>query len=121
MPLTCPSSQDLTEGEGEWSAGAPNGGDLAAYEAWQAALGGAADGVPPEWLDPITLGVMRHPCRAADGFLYERAAIREWLQRQRAPTSPLTGAPLASRALRPDAALQARIHAELRRRGVQQL
>jgi len=101
-----------------WAAGAPNKADLDSFELWQTTLGRAAENVPHEWIDPITLGLMRNPCRAADGFVYERAAIREWMQRQKRPTSPLTGVPLASRVLRPDTALQQRIRTELRIRGV---
>jgi hypothetical protein len=48
---------------------------------------------------------MQDPVVAADGMTYERAAIEGWIARQRAagqaPSSPLTGAPLASAVLHP--------------------
>ena len=111
----------MEDGSDVWAAGAPNKADLVSFELWQTTLGTAAENLPHEWMDPITLGVMRNPCRAADGFVYERAAIREWMQRQSRPTSPLTGELLASRVLRPDVDLQKRIRAELHARGVSRM
>eukprot|EP00727_Mastigamoeba_balamuthi_P013521 m51a1_g8792 hypothetical protein (830) ;mRNA; f:232309-235432 len=44
--------------------------------------------VPREYLCPITLQLMEEPVVASDGFIYERAAIAQWLAKH--STSPLT-------------------------------
>lgn len=54
--------------------------------------------IPEEYLCPITQEVMRDPVLADDGFIYEQAAIARWLETK--DTSPMTGAPLASKQLR---------------------
>lgn len=65
----------------------------------------AADGVggelpvaeaPPSFFCPITQDLMRDPVLIGDGHTYERSAIEQWLQGH--STSPMTNAPLDSRA-----------------------
>jgi len=46
------------------------------------------DNVPEFLLCPLSRDVMEDPVRAPDGFVYERALITEWLERNR--SSPLT-------------------------------
>ena len=62
---------------------------------------------PPDFICPITLGVMRDPVTADDGRAYERSAIAKWLTRRR--TSPLTNCTISSAQLAPDDALRRRI------------
>mmetsp|Transcript_5474 Transcript_5474/g.9020 ORF Transcript_5474/g.9020 Transcript_5474/m.9020 type:complete len:558 (-) Transcript_5474:152-1825(-) len=50
------------------------------------------DDVPSQLRCPITLNLMVNPVVASDGITYERAALEEWLEKEK--TSPLTGAPL---------------------------
>ena len=45
----------------------------------------------------------------SDGFVYERAAIEEWISSRR-KTSPMTNLPLANTDLVPDEQLQKQIH-----------
>lgn len=58
---------------------------------------------------PITYEVMQNPMIAADGHTYEEAAIKLWIQQcktlGKAPSSPLTGAPLTNETLTRNAAL----------------
>lgn len=63
------------------------------------------------FLCPITLEAMRDPVACADGHSYERAAIESWLSSSNA--SPMTGAPLSSRALVPNHTLRSVIAAHL--------
>ena len=49
--------------------------------------------VPEEFLCPITQDVMRYPVLCSDGFIYEKAAIEEWLVSRR-KTSPMTNLPM---------------------------
>eukprot|EP00658_Telonema_sp_P-2_P015183 TRINITY_DN1582_c0_g1_i1.p1 TRINITY_DN1582_c0_g1~~TRINITY_DN1582_c0_g1_i1.p1 ORF type:complete len:271 (-),score=50.53 TRINITY_DN1582_c0_g1_i1:284-1096(-) len=53
---------------------------------------------------PITHELMFDPVRCADGFIYERAAIQQWLCR--CSRSPLTNEPLTHLELSPDIALR---------------
>ena len=55
--------------------------------------------VPDEYICPITSEIMTDPVSTLDGFIYERAAITEWLRTK--DTSPKTGATLESKALIP--------------------
>ena len=65
---------------------------------------------PDELLCPITLELLRDPVvLAGDGKVYEREAIAAWLARH--ATSPLTGLPLSSHVLTPNAQLLAQIQA----------
>ena len=61
-------------------------------------------------LCPILHAPFREPVVAEDGHTYEKSAITAWLQHTRgrgaAPLSPLTGAPLRSKTLRPNHALR---------------
>lgn len=49
--------------------------------------------VPEEFLCPITQDVMKYPVLCSDGFIYEKAAIEEWLLSRR-KTSPMTNLPM---------------------------
>ena len=44
--------------------------------------------VPPQFICPITQVIMTDPVTTADGHVYERAAIEEWLEEH--VTSPIT-------------------------------
>ncbi|EFN51028.1 hypothetical protein CHLNCDRAFT_141504 [Chlorella variabilis] len=63
-----------------------------------------------ELLCPITQEPLQDPVVAADGNLYERAAIKAWIARQKAagqaPCSPLTNLPLEHLMLTPVRALR---------------
>ena len=50
---------------------------------------------------------MQTPVLASDGWVYERAAIEQWLRQHR--TSPMTNAPLPSRQLTPNHNLRSAI------------
>eukprot|EP01105_Mastigella_eilhardi_P010197 TRINITY_DN2384_c0_g1_i6.p1 TRINITY_DN2384_c0_g1~~TRINITY_DN2384_c0_g1_i6.p1 ORF type:complete len:186 (-),score=35.13 TRINITY_DN2384_c0_g1_i6:621-1178(-) len=54
---------------------------------------------PSVYLCPITHEVMRDPVVAEDGYVYERAAIEQWLEHH--ITSPMTNTQLPSRHLIP--------------------
>lgn len=58
--------------------------------------------VPSSFLCPITQELMTDPVAAADGSVYERAAITEWLRNPRGgQRSPLTNLPLPTTSLSP--------------------
>ena len=57
--------------------------------------------VPPSFLCPITMDLMREPVTCADGHSYERAAIERWLEKGHR-TSPSTGAELPHKTLTPN-------------------
>ena len=61
---------------------------------------------------PIAMQLPVDPVSAADGHVYERAAIARWHQRNR--TSPMTGAELPSLVYTPDHALRAAIEESAR-------
>ena len=53
--------------------------------------------VPFEFLCPITNEIMKDPVTAADGYTYEKRAIRSWLRRHSTnPTSPMTNEKLTT-------------------------
>ena len=58
---------------------------------------------------PITQDVMMDPVKTVDGMTYDRPAIERWFSMS--STSPLTGLPLASRALVPHTSLREQIQA----------
>merc|ERR1712100_270684 len=70
-------------------------------------MGTPPEGVPQDYLCPISLRLMSDPVIAADGHGYERAAIEEWFQHKQ--TSPKTNQPLPSKALIPNHTLKAAI------------
>ena len=51
--------------------------------------------IPEEFICPITQDVMRNPVLCSDGYIYEKAAIEEWLISRR-KTSPMTNLPMTS-------------------------
>lgn len=59
---------------------------------------------PPQFLCPITQDLMDDPVNAADGNVYERAAIERWLLSH--DTSPLTNARLPHKELTPAISLR---------------
>jgi len=65
--------------------------------------------IPPEFLCPITLEVMKDPVMAADGFTYERKSIENWLRKDRLPLSPMTNKVLANKSLVPNQTLKSMI------------
>lgn len=73
------------------------------------------DELPDEFYCPITMEVMTDPVLAADGFSYERAAIRDWLDKEHV-TSPKTGAALENKALHPNLSLRSLIQDRLMRK-----
>ena len=62
---------------------------------------------PLSFVCPISHTVFRDPVITEDGQSYERICIEQWLQKNQ--TSPLTGAPLASKHLVPNVALRCAI------------
>tara|TARA_Y100000748_G_scaffold220747_1_gene185625 strand:- start:1014 stop:2630 length:1617 start_codon:yes stop_codon:yes gene_type:complete len=58
--------------------------------------------IPKEWICPITCAIMKDPVVAKDGFSYEREAIEKWFATSGTPSSPKTGAFLASTNLVPN-------------------
>ena len=56
---------------------------------------------------PILQELLRDPVLTVDGHTYERSAIEQWLGEHN--TSPLTGLPLASTELAPNAQLLTQI------------
>ena len=65
--------------------------------------------VPHHFYCPITQDVMNDPVKTVDGMVYDRPAIERWFSMS--ATSPLTGLPLASKALVPHATLREQIQA----------
>ncbi len=66
--------------------------------------------VPDEFVCPITQDVMKFPVLCNDGFIYEKAAIKEWLI-TRKKTSPMTNLPMEGDGMELQTDLQARIKA----------
>ncbi|KAK1798080.1 hypothetical protein P4O66_000580 [Electrophorus voltai] len=64
-----------------------------------------SDGVPDEYLCPITHEVMKDPVIAADGYSYEREAIESWIG-TRSRSSPMTNLPLQTTLLTPNRTLK---------------
>ena len=64
--------------------------------------------VSDNFVCPITQDIMRNPVKCSDGFIYERAAIQEWIVSRR-QTSPMTNLPLENLALVPQPELQMKI------------
>jgi hypothetical protein len=59
---------------------------------------------PDHFICPITHNLMIDPVSAADGHMYERRAIEEWLVGH--STSPMTGAKLEVKMLFPNYAIR---------------
>ena len=64
--------------------------------------------VPHAFLCPITREVMKNPVIAADGYSYERGAIKQWLEQR--GTSPITNLPLHNFNLVTNHSLRSAIH-----------
>ena len=64
--------------------------------------------IPDEFICPITQDVMVNPVLCSDGFIYEKAAIQEWLI-SRKKTSPMTNLAIKSTKLEPQSELKKRI------------
>jgi len=71
----------------------------------------AAEGIPHDFLCPITLDRMSDPVIAADGHTYERAAIEEWIAsgRTTSPFDTSNSRSLVSKRLVPNADLKLRL------------
>ena len=63
--------------------------------------------IPHHFFCPITQDVMNDPVKTVDGMCYDRPAIERWFTMS--STSPLTGLPLASKALVPHVTLREQI------------
>lgn len=63
--------------------------------------------VPFEFLCPITNKIMKDPVTAADGYNYERKAIRRWFRKKR--TSPMTNEEVSNLSVRANDELRSRI------------
>ena len=66
------------------------------------------DSMNCDFICPITQDVMRYPVKCSDGYVYEKAAIQEWLTSRR-KTSPMTNLPVEDIKLIPQLDLQKRI------------
>ena len=66
------------------------------------------DSINCDFICPITQDVMRYPVKCSDGYIYEKAAIQEWLTSRR-KTSPMTNLPVEDIKLIPQLDLQKRI------------
>ena len=60
--------------------------------------------MPDDCFCPITLNLIQDPVVAADGFTYEKYAIKHWLKKHN--TSPLTGQKLKNKVLTPNLTLK---------------
>lgn len=65
------------------------------------------DDVPEEFLDPISLEILKDPVVLTDGFTYERSQIELWLTKH--DTSPMTNEPLKNRDMVPNMVLRSQI------------
>ena len=63
--------------------------------------------IPHHFFCPILQDVMIDPVKTVDGMTYDRSAIKRWFSKS--STSPLTGLPLASKALVPHVTLRDQI------------
>ena len=68
-----------------------------------------------DFICPITQDVMRFPVRCSDGYIYEKAAIQEWLTSRR-KTSPMTNLAVEDMKLIPQLDLQKKIRNSLSNR-----
>jgi len=112
------------DGTGVYAKGRVQVEATADERAWEALLCQALGDLSPtaegrEWPDhmlcPIGYELMRDPVVAADGFTYERATIARWLhERGKAACSPMTGAALEHRALKPNTGLRNEIRTQLK-------
>ena len=64
--------------------------------------------IPEEFICPITQDLMNYPVLCSDGFVYEKAAIQEWLN-SRKTTSPMTNLPMTSTHMELQSELKERI------------
>jgi hypothetical protein len=67
------------------------------------------DGIPHEFICPITQERMRDPVIASDHHTYDRAAIQEWFDMGK-DTSPMTNQPLRNKELIPNESLRERLN-----------
>lgn len=65
------------------------------------------EAIPFEFLCPITNKIMKDPVKAADGYTYERRAIRRWFRKKR--SSPMTNETLTDLEVWPNDELRNRI------------
>jgi hypothetical protein len=74
--------------------------NASAAKAHAATEAAAAEEPPDDFICPITHNLMIDPVSAADGHMYERRAIEDWLVGH--STSPMTGAELEVKMLFPN-------------------
>ncbi|MCO5613490.1 hypothetical protein L7F22_067767 [Adiantum nelumboides] len=81
--------------------------DVAGRAAANMVYAGSSSGktpiIPGSFFCPISQEIMQNPCIAADGFTYERDAIKVWLEEH--DTSPMTNLVLSHKALIPNLSL----------------
>ncbi|XP_034051340.1 WD repeat, SAM and U-box domain-containing protein 1 [Thalassophryne amazonica] len=65
----------------------------------------ACEGIPDEFLCPITRELMKEPVIAADGYSYEKDAIESWIKTKNR-SSPMTNLPLLTTQLTPNYTLK---------------
>jgi hypothetical protein len=70
------------------------------------------DSLNCDFICPITQDVMKYPVKCSDGYIYEKAAIKEWLTSRR-KTSPMTNLPIEDLTLIPQIDLQKKIKESL--------
>ena len=75
--------------------------------------GGGGGVVPDIYCCPLTGNLMTDPVTAADGFTYDREAIRQWLERN--DVSPVTQMALSHTGVTPNTGLRNQIIADLSR------
>lgn len=63
------------------------------------------NGIPDEYLCPITRELMKDPVMAEDGYTYERSAIQGWINKGK-DISPMTSIPLKTKHLIPNRSLK---------------
>ena len=69
---------------------------------------GSNDTVNCDFICPITQDVMKYPVKCSDGYIYEKAAIQEWITSRR-KTSPMTNLAIDDLTLIPQIDLQKQI------------
>ena len=97
-----------------WSIKESTASIVGAYQAnfYRRDSANSNDSINCDFICPITQDVMRCPVKCSDGYIYEKAAIQEWLTSRR-QTSPMTNLPVNDMTLIPQLDLQKRIRETL--------
>ena len=98
-----------------WSINESNNQEVLAYKGDMDRKGSISsnDSINCDFICPITQDLMRYPVKCSDGYIYEKAAIQEWLTSRR-KTSPMTNLPLEDIKLIPQLDLQKRIRESIK-------